>query len=94
MAKSRAQQAAIAMSMKAAGKKPKMQDGGSKMKKALADSTEGARVTKFLSSPTMGGIERYPVNAKDAKRKMGEPARVRAAENKKKMGGTTKAKKK
>jgi len=29
MAKSRAQQAAIAMSMKAAGKKPKMQDGGS-----------------------------------------------------------------
>jgi len=51
MAKSRAQQAAIAVSMKKAGKKPKMQTGGSK--KSVMDKP---KLVKPTSSKSMKNV--------------------------------------
>jgi hypothetical protein len=64
MAKSAKQQAAIAISMKAAGKKPKMQKGGS-----FPDLTGDGKVTKADILKGRGVIKKYGGSAK--KMKMG-----------------------
>lgn len=90
MAQSKKQQAAIAMSMKAAGKKPKMQKGGS-----FPDLNKDGKVTKadILKGR---GVYKAGGMAKPMMKTGGysNPNKAAVVSPKMKMGGSSKMKKK
>ena len=85
MAKSRAQQAAIAISMKKAGKKPKMQSGGAKPRKSANDYRDAdmyakkrkALIDKYPNALNMKAYDMYS-NKIDSLRREGTKKEIKA----------------